>query len=117
LGQRDETPAVSTGVRCPEEPPSCSSGRCAHSWEETSISSRISDSRYRRCPPRVRIEESLPAFAHRVTVLGSTRNNAATSEGVSSFSELSPPFMLAPPAWRLRTLWAKRHALGHRQSG
>src|SRR2546425_13101763 len=45
-----------------------------------------SDSRYRRWPPRVRIEESFPAFAHRVTVLGSTRNRAATSAGVSSVS-------------------------------
>src|SRR5207237_878041 len=40
----------------------------------------------RRCPPSVRIEESFPAFAHRVTVFGSTRKRAATSAGVSSVS-------------------------------
>ncbi len=49
-------------------------------------SARTSVSRYRRCPPSVRIEVSLPAFAHRVTVLGSTRNIVATSAGVSSGS-------------------------------
>src|SRR3954447_7268997 len=32
------------------------------------------------------MDESLPAFAHRVTVLGSTRKSAATSAGVSSVS-------------------------------
>ena len=47
---------------------------------------RTSVSRYRRCPPSVRIEVSLPAFAHRVTVLGSTRNIVATSAGVNSGS-------------------------------
>ena len=47
---------------------------------------RTSDSRYRRCPPSVRIDESLPALAHRVTVFGSTRNKAATSAGVKSGS-------------------------------
>src|SRR5215469_9126040 len=47
---------------------------------------RTSVSRYRRCPPRVRMEVSFPAFAHRVTVLGSTRNIVATSAGVSSGS-------------------------------
>lgn len=31
------------------------------------------------------MDESFPAFAQRVTVLGSTRNNFATSEGVSSW--------------------------------
>jgi len=49
-------------------------------------SARTSVSRYRRCPPSVRIEVSLPAFAHRVTVLGSTRNIVATSAGVNSGS-------------------------------
>src|SRR5215470_15949938 len=44
---------------------------------------RTSVSRYRRWPPRVRMDVSLPAFAHRVTVLGSTRNIVATSAGVS----------------------------------
>src|SRR5579859_3814256 len=34
----------------------------------------------------VRIEVSFPAFAHRVTVLGSTRNIVATSAGVNSGS-------------------------------
>ena len=51
---------------------------------------RTSDSRNRRCPPGVRIEPIRPADAHRVTVLGSTRNRLATSPGVSSRS--------APPA-------------------
>src|SRR5437870_258836 len=46
----------------------------------------ISAARYRRCPPSVRIDDSLPAFAHLVTVFGSTRNSAATSAGVRSFS-------------------------------
>jgi len=49
-------------------------------------SARTSVSLYRRCPPSVRIEVSLPAFAHRVTVLGSTRNIVATSAGVNSGS-------------------------------
>src|SRR4029078_13289828 len=47
---------------------------------------RISDARKRRWPPRVRIAEILPARAQRVTVLGLTRNIAATSEGVSNCS-------------------------------
>jgi hypothetical protein len=34
----------------------------------------------------VRMDVSLPAFAHRVTVLGSTRNIVATSAGVRSGS-------------------------------
>ena len=45
-----------------------------------------SDSLYLRCPPRVLIEVNLPAFAHLVTVLGSTRNKDATSAGVSNTS-------------------------------
>jgi hypothetical protein len=49
-------------------------------------SARTSVSRYRRCPPRVRMEVSFPALAHRVTVFGSTRNIVATSAGVSSGS-------------------------------
>ena len=44
---------------------------------------RTSVSRYRRCPPSVRMEVSFPALAHRVTVFGSTRNMVATSAGVS----------------------------------
>ncbi len=47
---------------------------------------RTSVSRYRRWPPSVRIDVSFPAFAHLVTVLGSTRNIVATSAGVSSGS-------------------------------
>gem|GEM_PF-3321296 len=35
----------------------------------------------------MRTELNFPAFAHLVTVLGSTRNIAATSAGVSSGSE------------------------------
>ena len=50
------------------------------------ISARTSDSRYRRWPPSVRIDASLPAFAQRVTVLGSTLKRAATSAGVSNGS-------------------------------
>ena len=46
-------------------------------------SARTSVSRYRRCPPSVRMEVSFPALAHRVTVFGSTRNMVATSAGVS----------------------------------
>ena len=44
---------------------------------------RTSLSLYRRWPPGVRIDDSLPPRAHRVTVLGSTRSMAATSAGVS----------------------------------
>jgi hypothetical protein len=47
---------------------------------------RISDDLNRRCPPRVRIAVSLPERAHLVTVLGLTRNNAATSDGVNRVS-------------------------------
>ncbi len=54
---------------------------------EPSSSALTSLARYRRWPPSVRTELSFPAFAHRVTVLGSTRNIAATSAGVSSGSE------------------------------
>jgi hypothetical protein len=46
--------------------------------------------RYRRCPPRVRIDGSFPALDQRVTVFGSTRNSAATSPGVSKTSGPSP---------------------------
>ena len=45
-----------------------------------------SDSLYLLCPPKVLIEVNLPAFAHLVTVFGSTLNSAATSDGVSRFS-------------------------------
>src|ERR1022692_4757062 len=45
---------------------------------------RTSASGYRRWPPSVRTEVSLPSLAQRVTVLGSTRNIAATSAGVSN---------------------------------
>jgi len=61
----------------------------------------ISASRYRRCPPSVLIAESFPALAQRVTVFGSTRNNAATSAGVNnrsaSFLVANAPPSLAPP--------------------
>ena len=52
-------------------------------WGMPASSARTSVSRYRRWPPRVRMDVSLPALAHRVTVLGSTRNIVATSAGVS----------------------------------
>src|SRR2546423_3908765 len=42
----------------------------------------ISIARRRRCPPRVRMAEILPALAQRVTVFGLTRNISATSDGV-----------------------------------
>jgi hypothetical protein len=45
-----------------------------------------SDSLYLLCPPKVLMEVNLPAFAHLVTVFGSTLNNAATSDGVRRFS-------------------------------
>src|SRR5438093_11835145 len=62
---------------------------------------RISDSRYLRWPPRVRMDESFPAFAHLVTVLGSTRNIAATSAGVRSLSPSSVAFFKhASSPWR-----------------
>src|ERR1051326_3597921 len=47
---------------------------------------RTSVSLYRRWPPSVRIDVSLPALAQRVTVFGSTRNIVATSAGVRSGS-------------------------------
>jgi hypothetical protein len=47
---------------------------------------RTSVSLYRRWPPSVRMDVSLPALAQRVTVFGSTRNIVATSAGVKSGS-------------------------------
>jgi hypothetical protein len=47
---------------------------------------RTSVSRYLRWPPKVRMDVSFPAFAHLVTVFGSTLNIVATSAGVSSGS-------------------------------
>jgi hypothetical protein len=61
----------------------CHSERCCGI---PASSARTSVSLYRRCPPSVRMEVSFPAFAHRVTVFGSTRNIVATSAGVSSGS-------------------------------
>lgn len=69
------------------------------SWELLRSNSWTSLRRNRRCPPRVRMQFSLPDFAHRVTVLGSTLNIRATSAGVRS-SEIpsccraisSPPY-------------------------
>src|SRR5215831_12648104 len=62
---------------------------------------RTSVSRYRRWPPRVRIDVSFPAFAQRVTVLGSTRNMVATSAGVSSGSAsgVRADMGTASPSW------------------
>src|SRR5690606_25481073 len=56
------------------------------SFDISSRQRRISDALNRRCPPRVRIAVSFPARAQRVTVLGFTRNSAATSLGVSRAS-------------------------------
>src|SRR5439155_21237214 len=48
------------------------------------IRALTSASRKRRWPVGVRIDVSLPLFAHLVTVFGSTRKILATSPGVSS---------------------------------
>ena len=67
---------------------------------------RTSVSRYRRWPPRVRIDVSFPALAHRVTVFGSTRNIVATSAGVSSGSASgvrADIFTASPPGPVLRS--------------
>jgi hypothetical protein len=60
---------------------------------------RTSVSRYRRWPPSVRMDVNFPAFAQRVTVLGSTRNIVATSAGVSngSASGVRADIMTASP--------------------
>src|SRR5207248_7025943 len=58
---------------------------------------RISDARKRRCPPRVRTAEILPARAQRVTVLGLTLNITATSLGVRS--SLSAIAVVLPDVW------------------
>src|SRR4051794_18727904 len=81
---------------------------------------RTSDSRNRRWPPGVRMLPMRPAAAQRVTVFGSTRNNEATSPGVSSLSPVSttPPLFLAPrhPLQHGRPLpspkWPERHPMG-----
>ena len=49
-------------------------------------SALTSDSLYLRWPPKVLMEVNFPAFAHLVTVFGSTRNSEATSAGVSKTS-------------------------------
>src|SRR5437763_2325911 len=58
----------------------------------------ISIARKRRCPPRVRMAEILPALAQRVTVLGLTRNISATSDGVRRASG-SVRSCIAFPLW------------------
>src|ERR1700729_953006 len=71
-------------------------------------SARTSVSRYRRWPPSVRIDVSLPAFAQRVTVFGSTLNIVATSAGVSrgSASGVRADMLTAsPPGPVLRSLF------------
>jgi hypothetical protein len=68
---------------------------------------RTSVSRYRRWPPSVRIDVSFPAFAHLVTVFGSTRNIVATSAGVSSGSASgvrADMLTASPPGPVLRSL-------------
>jgi hypothetical protein len=68
---------------------------------------RTSVSRYRRCPPSVRIDVSFPAFAHLVTVFGSTLNIVATSAGVSSGSASgvrADMLTASPPGPVLRSL-------------
>src|SRR3546814_9232270 len=59
------------------------------SWDISSRHRRISEALNRRCPPSVRIAVSFPDRAQRVTVLGFTRNRAATSLGVSRASGAS----------------------------
>jgi len=68
---------------------------------------RTSVSRYRRCPPSVRMDVSFPAFAHLVTVFGSTLNIVATSAGVSSGSASgvrADMLTASPPGPVLRSL-------------
>ena len=68
---------------------------------------RTSVSRYRRWPPSVRIDVSFPAFAHLVTVFGSTLNIVATSAGVSSGSASgvrADMLTASPPGPVLRSL-------------
>jgi|SRR5215469_5387142 len=68
---------------------------------------RTSVSRYRRWPPSVRIDVSFPAFAHLVTVFGSTLNIVATSAGVSSGSASgvrADMLTASPPGPELRIL-------------
>ena len=63
-----------------------------------------SDSRNLRCPPTVRMHPRRPSIAHRVTVLGSTRNIAATSPGVSS---------LATPVTERGVVTGGLHSIAH----
>ena len=68
---------------------------------------RTSVSRYRRWPPSVRMDVSFPAFAHLVTVFGSTLNIVATSAGVSSGSASgvrADMLTASPPGPVLRSL-------------
>jgi hypothetical protein len=76
--------AAGRAYRLPPGPRRCVySERCCGMPASSALTSV---SRYRRCPPRVRMEVSFPALAHRVTVFGSTRNMVATSAGVSKGS-------------------------------
>lgn len=99
--------AASTGT-LPVPARSCRDGdsvrrsatRRAWSARLAASSAVISDSRNRRCPPGVRMDPIHPLDAHRVTVLGFTRNNAATWCGVSSrsvFSSVTLPTFAGPP--------------------
>src|SRR5436309_193522 len=76
--------------------------------------SRTSLSWKRRWPPRVRVAESLPVRAHRVTVLGLTRNICATSAGVRSALSASLSGIVGPRAdyVRLRLVWTFLRSLG-----
>ncbi len=65
-----------------------------------------------RWPPRVRIDDSLPAFAQRVTVLGSTRKRLATSAGVSRTSDSPCMDITTPPPG---TRWSGRYPGSRRQ--
>src|SRR5258708_15749306 len=68
---------------------------------------RTSVPRYRRLPSSVRMDVSFPAFAHLVTVFGSTLNIVATSAGVSSGSASgvrADMLTASPPGPVLRSL-------------
>src|SRR5215210_3900691 len=66
------------------------------------------------------MEDSLPALAQRVTVLGSTRNSAATSAGVSKESSLvfmcPPPLVCSHPARTEQRGAPSKPSRGHRCS-
>ena len=96
-------PARRAGAKSQTAAP-CHSERCCGMPAKRA---RTSVSRYRRWPPSVRIDVSFPAFAHLVTVFGSTLNIVATSAGVSSGSASgvrADMLTASPPGPELRIL-------------